>query len=291
MDMTNLNNLEGLEQPAAPAQTASVEKEAHLKAVKDAMKETIATQGADIVKEFASRSGEIEVLGAACYSDTGNIIEIEAAVGKRYLVESIKGKNGAMVNRIKRGPDGQPIKDPNYKPHKVGPAPKNVGYFIKNNSKKPISYTTTQCELDQATGQYVPKKINAVLEPGKETAIRKGDFTALLSRTEYSFRAANGTLVPKAGSSASDLAIDARLENYTFKFDGQVTINDNQTQIGQKDENGKWHVRPEFIALFGDEENTKTSTRASGAAKEKIDASAYEANFIRKLLAESGYQA
>lgn len=288
--MSDLNNLAGLDQQATTGQVAEIEKKQHVQDIKAAMQRTIQENGQDIVKSFGVNAGNIVVKKVLCYSDKGNIVEVQAAQGQKYLTEEVPGKNGGTITRRKKGPDGNPIKNPDYVPHKVATAPKNVGFVIANTGKAAINFVTSKCVKDE-NGGYTVQKVQATLKPGAEASIRKGDFTALLSAPEFSFQASNGTLVPRAGSAAQDIDILARLENYTFKFnDGNIA--DKQTQIGEKGADGKWHVRAEFVELFGDEENVKTSTRGTGAPKgEKIAASAFEANYIRQLLSDAGYGA
>lgn len=294
--MSELTNLEALDQVAGAApktpSTADVERQRHVAEVKAAMEETIKQNGAEIVKVFGTGAGNVTVEKVLCFSDSGNLIEVEPAVGQKYLTEVVPAKTeGKTVVRRKKDAQGKPILNPDYIPHKVASAPKNVGFVIKNTGSSAIEYITSKCVKGE-DGQYVVNKVKATLAAGQSAPIRKGDLTALLSAPEFSFKAANGQLVPKAGSAAADISIATRLDNYTFKF-ATGSINDNQQQIGEKGADGKWYVRQEYIELFGDEENVKATTKSGVQTpkEDKPDASAYEANYIRQLLAKSNFGA
>lgn len=232
------------------------EKNQHLQELKAAMQATIAEQGETIVNQFGTKAADIEVVKVLGYTDKGSLVETQKAVGK-------KG-------------------EPGYQPHKVAASPKNVGYIIKNNSTAPIAYVGTQCNL--VDGSYVPTKVNLTLAPGAQAPIRKGDLTRLLSKIEYSLTAANGHLRPLA-SSVDSTDIEKKLENYTFSFD-EGSVLERQEQIGVKGADGKWAVQDSYKAIFGDEENVVEKAKKAPAAK--IAGTAYEANFIRRLLAEQG---
>lgn len=290
MALENLDSLDNLDQATTVGVAANEEKKQHIAALEAAMAETIKANGAEIVSTFGKAADTISVEKVLCYTDKGNIIEVEKAQGKRYLTEEVPSKTtpGKTIVRVKKDDNGQPIKNPNYVPHVVKDSPKNVGFIIKNNGTAAIEYVTSECTKG-ADGQYVVTKKNASLAPGQAAPIRKTDLTALLAAPAFSFRAANGKFTPKAGCSAANITLAERLECYTFSF-AEGSINDRQEQIGEKDANGKWFVRDEYKSLFGDEENVVATEKKAvvRTKKEKIDGITLEANYIYSLIAKEG---
>ena len=231
------------------------EKKQHVNALKEAMAATMQENGAEYEKIRNSKSNDIVITKVLGYKDTGSIVEIAKAIGK-------KG-------------------EPGYVPHKVAASPKNVGYAVKNIGTTPIEYQGTQCTL--VDGQYVCNPVQLVIQPGEEAPLRKTDLVRLMSAPEFGFVASNGKLRSAGATSAKGL--EELLGSYTFSF-AEGSVLDYQHQIGVKDADGKWHVADEFKAIFGDEENVKVAAgRTKGEGGDKKSAQAYESNYVYRLLA------
>lgn len=249
--MSGLDNFAAVAEATTPA--VDLKKE-HAAKITEAFKATLAENGEQFTKVAGTRSNDIQVVNVCGYTNSGSLVEIEKAVG-------VKGQEG-------------------YVPHKVQAAPKSVGYIITNISENPIAYSGTQCEL--VDGQYVPTAVPMTLAPGATAAIRKSDLVRLLCAPEFGFEASNGKLRPAGALKAK--SAEELVCSYTFKFD-DAEVSNVTIQIGQQDKAGKWSVKDEYKAIFGDEENAPVkAARVKGEKSNKPSAQALEANYVYRLL-------
>mgnify|MGYP001121096343 CR=1 FL=1 len=273
MAENEMNLFDQLPEAQPAVGTGTVEKSADAKKrelLKHAMEQTLKTNGAAYTQVLRTKTNDIEVTGAAIFSDKGSIIETEKAVGKRNT--------------------------PGYKPHKVQGVGKIVGFFIKNTSAEPIEYDAMQYSLKD--GRYEGEPIKAVIAPGATVALRKVDFVKLMCRPEYSFTAKNGKVRPGGGKRQNGvMTLEDQLSAYTFAFDDGSSVNDKAQQVGVQNADDTWAVAEEYVPVFGycnnPEENPSNNDSKSSAKKNRpaFESQDYNANYIRMLLEQNSAQA
>ena len=154
---------------------------------------------------------------------------------------------------------------------KVLQVPVIVGYRLRSNWKEPISYQTEEWTQNEA-GLWVAERVTKVWEPGTEIDLTRLFMSVLCSIPEISFTFANGKMKQGSAKTTSDPRSKLEALHFVFKsVDGQPKMNVNSDEVklnvGYEDENGTWHVKPEFEATFGYLNNPsahKTRTRSSG---------------------------
>lgn len=169
-----------------------------------------------------------------------------------------------------------------------------VGYEIHNIGTEAIPYKTAICKKG-ADGIWVATPTDAVLQPGDKTCLTRQYMTMLTAAPEFSFELANGKIQKGSGASKEGKSTKDLLEAYYFVFnkDTGLQVNDDEVKaaIAEKVE-GKWVVKPEFEAVFGEWNNPKPTTKAARAPKApKMDSNVAVANYVYTVILNKGDQA
>lgn len=228
-------------------------------ALAENLKQTVATDE-EYTKIHGTLSESVEVINTLGFSDAGDQIfdkEASEAAGSRKL---------APVGRI-------------------------VGYVVKNNSKQPIPYTTYQC-TKKANGEgYDAKEVQATLAPGKTAVVSKRHLIIMAAQPAISFKLANAVL-RKAPNQKIVGAKQEDVENLFFLAfekgeDGKsVSVHSDKVkkQIGEKNADGKWFVKPEYADVLGFVENEKPkAVRVAGEKGPKYTSRDAQALYVSKL--------
>lgn len=233
-------------------------------ALEENLKQTVATDE-EYVKEHGTLSDSIEVLNTLGFSDVGDQIFDKAAS------EAAGSRKLAAVGRI-------------------------VGYIVKNNSKQAIPYTTYQCTKKADGTGYDAQEVQATLAPGKKAILSKRHLIIMASQPAISFKLANAVL-RKAPNQKIVGAKPEDVENLFFLAfekgeDGKsVSVHSDKVkkQIGEKNADGKWLVKPEYAEVLGFVENEKVKeARVKGAAGPKYTSRDAQALYVAKLFSNTG---
>jgi hypothetical protein len=229
------------------------------------LKNTVQTD-TSYVEAHGKLSEAIEVVNTLGFTDSGDQIHDKAASekeGKRVL---------AQVGRI-------------------------VGYVIKNNGAEPIPYTTYNCTPKADGTGYDAAEVQTTLAPGKTAVVSKRHLIQLSCRPEISFELANAHFkkAPNQkliGNDGIDGIEDKFYLAFNKKEDGtSIPVHDDRVkkQIGQKDAEGKWHVKKEYAAVLGFVENAKpVKERAPRQAGPKYSSRDAQSLYVAQLFANAG---
>lgn len=228
------------------------------------LKQTVDTD-ASYVEAHGKLSESLEVVNTLGFSDSGDQIHDKAAsekAGKRVL---------APVGRI-------------------------VGYVIKNNSKSAIPYTTYNCTPKADGTGYDAAEVQATLAPGKTAILSKRHLIQLACKPEISFQLANANLKKAPNQKIVGASLEGIEDKFYLAFnkneDGtSVSVHNDKIkkQVGQKDGEGKWHVKPEFAAVLGFVENEKPAKeRATRTAGPKYSSRDAQSLYVAQLFASAG---
>lgn len=167
-----------------------------------------------------------------------------------------------------------------------------MGYRIRNIGSQPIPYQTEIWQKNPETGKYEGSLVDQMLAPGATADLSREYMTRFCAQPEISFQLANGKVVRGSGGKGGKTGLKEELEAYYFTFakggDGphkQVNSDEVKLNIGERGEDGKWHVKPEFIETFGYLENIKEGGRTSKRGSSKpYTASDLAANYVMQMI-------
>lgn len=263
--MDNLfNNIPstGVEATAPVATTASSDaKKERIQLMKAEFRREL-QENANFANILRTLSNSVEVVNSLGFGDSGNIVVDKSKTTK-------DGRALAVTSAI-------------------------VGYRVANVGTEPIKYITESWAKDE-TGKYVPTKTEKVLAPGGYADLTRQYMTMFCAQPEISFQLKNGKIIKGSGSKG-EKGIKAELESYYFAFskdaDGnkkQINDDDVKLNVGVKNDEGKWVVKPEFEETFGFLNNVREATKTSRKAKgEEFNAQDVAANYVFKMIKDSG---
>lgn len=249
---------ESVETPVTPAAENKSAKRDQTNAMKLAFQKALADDPT-LNQRLHRLSDSLEVINSLSYGENGNII----------------------VDKARTAAEGKRV---------LAPVSKILGYRVKNVGSEPIPYTTEEWTKDES-GRWVGKKVEKVMQPGDVADLSRQYMTMLAAQPEFSFRLKNGRISRGSGAKASRGDAKAELEAHYFAFSKEAAeagmeINSDEVKlnVGTKNGDGKWTVKPEFAATFGYLENTATKTRRS-AEDRKYTSGDVAANWVRQLMA------
>lgn len=170
-----------------------------------------------------------------------------------------------------------------------------VGYQVQNTGKTPVQYMTEEYAQD-GTGVWVGTKVQKTLEPGATTELTRKYMTIFCSQPEISFKLQNGKIIRGSGTIRPN-DVDGELEAYYFIFnDKNIKVNSDEVKLNIATKTtveggaSKWIVKDEFVSTFGYLNNEKSATKKSRGSKatSRYTTQDMAANFIQKLISESG---
>ena len=229
--------------------------------MKDAMKQRIESDP-DYLKRLRKLSNSVEVVNSLGFGDSGNII----------------------VDRMKTTKDNRVLASTST----------IVGYRVQNVGTEPIKYITESWVKDES-GKYVPTKTEKVMAPGATADLTRQYMTMFCAQPEISFQLKNGKVIKGSGSKG-DKGVKAELASYYFAFakdaDGnkkQVNDDDVKLNVGVKNDEGKWVVKPEFEEAFGFLNNAHEAAKSGKRSKgSEFNAQDIAANYVFKMIQDSG---
>lgn len=250
----------GAETPVTPAAENKSAKKDQANAMKLAFQKAL-TDDPTLTDRLHRLSDSLEVINSLGYGESGNIIVDKArtaAENKRVL---------ASVSKC-------------------------FGYRVKNVGTEPIPYTTEEWTKGE-DGRWVGQKVEKVMQPGDTADLTRQYMTLLAAQPEFSFKLKNGRISRGSGVKGCRGDIKAELEAHYFAFSKEAAeagmeINSDEVKlnVGVKNGDGKWTVKPEFAATFGYLENVNEKTRGTRKADgPKYNSGDIAANWIRSMMA------
>lgn len=245
---------------AAPATSSAANDEARAK--KNEMKQALKHALLDD-KTMASRmhtlSESLEVVNSLGYGDKGNIV-----------VDKVKSVDGARVLKS------------------ISPC---IGYRVRNCGTTPIPYDTEVWTKGE-DGRWVGQQVSKVLAPGETADLPRQFMTMLAAQPEFSFKLKNGRISRGSGTKGSKGDLKAELEAHYFAFnreaaeDGkEVNSDEVKLNVGVKDAEGNWSVKPEFAETFGYLENASEKSRGGRKSEgPKYTSGDVAANWINQMI-------
>jgi len=181
---------------------------------------------------FGSKRNTIQVVNTLGFSDSGDIIK----VGDK---EGVKNKNGKPVSDIRQ-------------------TAKVVGYRIKNLGEETLVVPSKKWYKDE-NGKFVSEDAEVVIPAGETGDITHKDFIMLLTKPEYSGEFNNGFATGKKSvTEMSKMPKESLVDMMRVNLSKDEAGNkfrkhgdEYKLNISEKDADGKWFVRPEYVDRFG----------------------------------------
>lgn len=175
----------------------------------------------------------------------------------------------------------------------LAPVGRIVGYVIKNNSKTAIPYTTYNCTPKADGKGYDAAEVEATLAPGKEAILSKRHLIQLACRAEISFVLANAYFKKAPNKQIIGASLDDIENKFYLAFnpneDGKsMSVHDDKVkrQIGEKNADGTWKVKKEFVSVLGFVENEKPAKeKAKRTAGPKFSSRDAQSLYVAQLFA------
>lgn len=259
---TDLNVGTGVVAPVEEVTASNDDKKQKVAVMKQALKETLA-QDPEYKEKIGRLSNSVAVVNSLGFGEKGNII-----VDKSKKKEDGDARDLVVTSQI-------------------------VGYKVENIGTEPIKYQTETWAQGE-DGKFVPSKTEKTLAPGQTADFTRQYMTMFCAQPEISFQLANGKIIK---GSNKNKGIKAELESYYFRFDKEEDgtkkqVNDDSIKlnVGEKDAEGKWVVKPEYVETFGflnNPEEGKKGGRTKGEGS-KFSAQDLAANYIHRLISEQG---
>ena len=234
---------------------ADTERKEKVKAMKEALRETVSTDSS-FSEKLRRLSNSIKVVHTLGYGKGGNIV----------------------VDKNASSSDKRALK----------PTSAICGYEIQNIGDEAIEYQTEEFAQDE-TGKFVGTVIKKVLAPGATACLTRQYMTMFCAQPEISFTLANGKIVSSSKKNAKNLKEELAAYYFSFNKDESGTapqVNDDEVKLSVDDENGK--VKPEYVATFGYLNNPKEGKVRGAKGGAKFTTQDLAANYINKLLHQEG---
>jgi hypothetical protein len=243
----------------APVEGVAVqdtEKKEKVKAMKEALRETVSTDGS-FSEKLRRLSNSVIVTHTLGYGKGGNIV----------------------VDKNASSSDKRALK----------PTSAICGYEIQNIGDEAIEYMTEEFAQDE-TGKFVGTVLKKTLAPGEKANLTRQYMTMFCAQPEISFTLANGKIVSSSKKNAKNLKEELAAYYFSFNKDENGTapqVNDDEVKLSVDDENGK--VKPEYVATFGYLNNPKEGKAGRGTkGGAKFTTQDLAANYIHKMLQNEG---
>lgn len=261
----NALNTEATDAPVAPVDERKAKKKAKLAEMAEVFKATI-NNDPTFTSKLRTLSNSVKVVNTLGFGESGGLLADE---NKKNANDDKQTRSDLLV-----------------------PTSQIVGYRIQNIGDTPINYNTEEYAPNEL-GVFVGTRVQKTLEPGGIADLTRKFMTVFCSQPEISFKLENGKIV-RGSSTVKPGDVDAELGAYYFSFDDKsLKVNSDEIKInvGKRVKAGdttKWVVKKEYEATFGFLNNEKSAAKKPRAKKSSYTAQDLTANYIQKLLQETG---